>query len=136
MSFPDLLDHRAEIHRPAVGPDDPLGAEVTVYTLTYSNVRCALWSIHAPVDDYGAGETPTGDTMLTFESTVEPQPRDVVVLTSGPEAPKKWRVTADRSPGRRFGRPAHHRELIARPFEGELIPASAFTVGFSIGFEA
>jgi hypothetical protein len=122
MSFRQMLDHTADIVRPSPALSaDPLGDESDVYSVAHATARCAFWPLMAPLTDYGAGETPTGKTMGAFERSVTPQPRDVVVILSGPETPKRWRIVADRSPGRRFGRMAHHREVECEPFEGSLV---------------
>jgi hypothetical protein len=121
MSFRHLLDHRVDIVRPAqplVG--DSLADERPVWSAVYSNVRAAFWPILAPVVDAGAGETPAGNTSAALERSVVPQDGDVIVTVSGPETPKRWRILANRSPGRRFGRPAHHREIEAEPHVGIL----------------
>jgi hypothetical protein len=121
MSFRQLLDHRVDVVRPAVPvPADSLSDERPVYTTVGSSVRCAFWPVLASIGDYGAGETPQGVTGASFERGTSVQPRDVIVTLSGPEAPKRWRVTADRSPGRRFGRAKHHIEIEAVPFPGSL----------------
>jgi hypothetical protein len=122
MTFPGMLDHRADVCRPAPpGSADPLGDERDVFTAVHENVRCGLWSVHAPLTDWGAGDVPQGSTGMTFEASSILQDEDVIVLRSGPEAPKRWRVIANRSPGRRFGRPAHHREVIAEPWQGDML---------------
>lgn len=121
MSFRNLLDHRVDIVRPT-DPlvADSLGDERPVYVVAHANVRAAFWPIMAPLSDYGAGETPTGQTGAAFERSVVPKDQDVVVTLSGPEAPKRWRIVANRSPGRRFGRAAHHREVECGPYSGLL----------------
>lgn len=121
MSFRQLLDHRVDVVRPAVPVTaDSLADERDVYAAVAESVRCAYWPILAPIGDYGAGETPQGVTGAMFERGTSVQPRDVIVTLSGPETPKRWRVTADRSPGRRFGRAKHHIEIEAVPFTGIL----------------
>lgn len=122
MSFRNMLDHTVDIVRPSdPTTGDPLADDQEVYIAAHTAARCAFWPILAPVHDYGAGETPTGRTMAAFEKTTTPRPRDIVVTLSGPESPKRWRIVADRSPGRRFGRAAHHREVECVPFEGVLL---------------
>lgn len=118
MSFRALLDHRVDVVRPSdPASADAIADERPVYTAVYENVRCAFWPIHAPVGDYGAGETPQGITGASFEKSVTVQPRDIIVTVAGPETPKRWRIVADRSPGRRFGRGKHHVEVQATPFD-------------------
>jgi hypothetical protein len=122
MSFRQLLDHRVDVARPAPPlTADPLGDERPVYSTVASSVRCAYWPVLAPIGDYGAGETPQGITGASFERSTSVQPRDIIITLSGPETPKRWRVTADRSPGRRFGRRKHHIEVEAVPFVGSLV---------------
>ena len=121
MTFVDLLDHTADIVRPTLQvTDDPRGDDREVYTTVHASAKCAFWAIMAPIGDYGAGETPTGKTMAWFEASVTPAERDVVVTLTGPDSGKRWRVIADRSPGRRFGSGAHHREVECVPFEGDM----------------
>jgi hypothetical protein len=121
MSFRQLLDHRVDVVRPSdPTTGDTLGDDQEVYSAVHAGVRCADWPILAPLGDYGAGETSTGRTMAWLEASTVPKDRDVLVTLSGPDAGKRWRIVANRSPGRRFGRPAHHREVECVPFEGDL----------------
>lgn len=121
MSFRALLDHRVDVVRPSVPASaDSLGDERPEYTAVAEGVRCAYWPVLAPIGDYGAGETPQGVTGASFEKSTSVQPRDIIITLSGPEAPKRWRVTADRSPGRRFGRAKHHIEIECVPHHGTL----------------
>lgn len=121
MSLLDLLDHTADVVRPAEPPDDdPYAAEREVYVVVSPDARCAFWPLVTPIQDYGAGEAPQGRTSSTFELPTDIAERDVVVVKTGPESGKRWRVLTYRSPGRRFGRGAHHHEAELEPFTGML----------------
>jgi hypothetical protein len=113
MAFRNLLDHRCDVVRPALdAQEDPHGDEGAIHEVVASNVRLALWALQAAITDYGAGETPIEATQAFLEKHVDVKERDWIVTRSGPEHPKRWRVTAEpRYPGRRFGRGAHHIEV-------------------------
>lgn len=121
MSFRAMLDHRVDVVRPVeptVG--DSLADDRETYTEVYLNARCAFWPIQTPITDLGAGETPDGKTGASFEKQIDVQDRDIIVTISGPEAGKRWRVVANRHPGRRFGRGKHHGEFEVVPVSGSL----------------
>lgn len=118
MSFRQLLDHTADVLRPIANVlDSTLGDERDAYETVHAGVPCAFWPLQTPITDYGAGETPTGMTGASFEATVVLADRDVIVVTAGPDSPKRWRVMSHRSPGRRFGTAAHHREAQCEPLD-------------------
>lgn len=121
MSFRALLDHRVDVVRP-VSPTsaDSLADDRETYTAVYESARCAFWPILAPLGDYGAGETPEGRTGAMLEKQIDVHDRDIIVTIAGPEVGKRWRVLANRHPGRRFGRGKHHGEFEVTPTDARL----------------
>ncbi len=118
MSFRDLLDHELDIVRgpSAIGPH----RDVVHGWAWVAQSPAALWPIQTPLGDYGAGQHPAGHTGAYLPAGVDVRPQDVLVVWAGPETGKRYRVLSRIDPGNRFGRPAHHIELVCEPYRGLL----------------
>jgi hypothetical protein len=113
MGVKHLLNHTADVYRRT----ETTGAmrSVTVSYAKVSSVRVAVNRPAALLGDAGPGLTPTGDRVMYSIPGWDIRPLDVIVLTSGPDAPGQWEV--DGPPTRPRG---HHLEIRCRAFVGSI----------------
>lgn len=109
-----LLDHTATLKRPTEVSSGALADVVTTYPDVTVGLRVAITPPRLSLRDYGAGEQATGGADIYFEAGVDVRKRDVLVLTSGPEAGTNWRVLSVTGPRN------HHGEAAVEPFTGSL----------------
>lgn len=108
-----MLDHTVRVWRPVVSKDD-YGAESSDYQLVAS-LNAAVNRSSAPVADIGPGFAPTGTRRVYLRPDAQVQPRDVVELVTGPDAPGTWEV--DEPPTHPRG---HHTQVDCIAWHGVL----------------
>lgn len=114
MSFAALLDHEVRIWARQVTLGR-LREEIVTYTAQTTLVPGACRRPTAPVASIGAGLDPVGERVVYLPATASLQPRDLVELVTGPEAPNVLEV--NQPPTRPRG---HHTELSCRFWHGTL----------------
>lgn len=114
MILATFLDHDAQIWRPTVTLG-PRREEVRSYAKLGGEVRAGIRRPTARVGDAGPGLAPIGERVFYFQPEVDVEPRDIIELLSGPDAPGTWEV--DSPPTRPRG---HHVELTTRHWLGVL----------------
>lgn len=115
MSLDLLFDHTAEItHVDASTPVtvDAYGDSAPDPDVTPVAERCAVVPPKLALRDYGAGDVSVGRMDAYFRMGVLVAARDVVKLTTGPEAPSTWIVDSVSHPR------GHHVEVSLIPWSG------------------
>lgn len=112
-SISRLFDHTVRVWRPSRASDG-LGVESRNYVLR-STLGAAVNRSTAPEGLVAGGLAPTGRRRMYFLPTVDIQPRDVLEIVSGPEAPGTWEV--DEPPTRPRN---HHTQVDSIDWHGTL----------------
>ena len=111
---PRLLNHRARIWRASVSLG-PLREEIRALLPVGLPIRCTLRRPSARVSDSGAGLIPQGERVLYCNPGENVEPRDILELLEGPEAPALLEIDSPITRPR-----GHHIEMTARLWLGEL----------------
>jgi hypothetical protein len=86
-----LHDHTIRIRR-AVKTSSGIGMEVRTFEVVATGVECILNRNVAPVGEVGPGMAPIGRRRLYVPVATDVQPRDVIELLTGPDAPQTLEV--------------------------------------------
>lgn len=120
MSLQKLFDHKVQVHRATVTRDaygDTLESWEAGAVPTTNNARPDQnWS--GTLQDQGAGEEQAGKRRWYLAKSLDVAERDVLVVTSGPEAPAQLRVLSVTKPT--APRVVHHLEVNVETFTGGL----------------
>ena len=121
MSLANLFDHRVTVHRATVARDaygDTVESWASSDAPSRNNARPdQAWS--GTLQDQGAGEEQGAKRRWYLAKTLDVRERDVLVVTTGPEAPKQLRVVSVTKPTTGRGI-VHHIEVNVESFAGSL----------------
>jgi hypothetical protein len=117
MSLRRLLVSTATIWRPTQTAD-AFGDKPFTYTAG-ATVKCRVVPPKGTLEDLGPGEQPTGNVIGYFLPGAGVQIRDVIQITDGPEAGRRYRImdVADQA---KMTPTVHHVETVMEPFAGTL----------------
>lgn len=115
MSIEALFDHEVRVYRPTEGTTD-YGAAETLSPVgdVPTGPNAAIVPPKLGLQNVEAGERPSGTLDGYMAADADVSRRDILDVTSGPEAPTKLRVLS-------LSRPrGHHTELRLEPYTGDL----------------
>jgi len=119
MSLASLMNHICTVHRAAETTDeygDVVGPFASVGT-----ERLAMSPPKGGMINYGPGMQEAGVLAGAMRPAADVKRLDIIDVTSGPEAPSKWRVTAVAHPRGHHTHPrGHHTELVLEPYTGDI----------------
>lgn len=114
MAIEDLFDHEATIYTLSETTTVALRSRRNVYA-EVAVEACAISPPRFGVRNEGAGARKEGSVTVYMRADVELKNGDVIVVDSGPNAPKTLKVIGDPDYAR-----GHHTEAFCEPFTGEL----------------
>jgi len=120
MSIAALMNHVCTVHRVTDETVDEYGDVIGAYS-PQGTERLAMSPPRGGQINYGPGVQPGGILAGAMRPDADVEFMDVLDVTSGPEAPSKWRVTAVAHPKGHHTHPrGHHTELVLERYTGDI----------------